>query len=65
MEYIDKYGYPVETIKGRPVTNFIRRVIHTREVKFSKNIFNRTIKAFAVVVIIGLAIGLTIASLTV
>ena len=25
----DKDGWPVETIKGRPITNFIRRVLHT------------------------------------
>ena len=29
MYYRDKYGWPVETIKGRPIVNFIRRLIHT------------------------------------
>jgi len=28
----DKYGFPVELIKGRPVTNFFRRLIHTRKI---------------------------------
>jgi len=27
--YLDALGWPVETIKGRPVLNFIRRLIHT------------------------------------
>lgn len=25
----DRYGYPVETIFGKPVTNLIRRILHT------------------------------------
>lgn len=25
----DKYGWPVERIKGRPITNFIRLLLHT------------------------------------
>ena len=68
MEYIDKYGYPVETVKGKPINKFIRRVIHTREIKFSegeKNIYAKTVKLFCIVLTIGLAIGFTIASLTV
>lgn len=68
MEYIDKYGYPVETVKGKPINRFIRRVIHTREIKFSegeKNIFAKTFQVFFVVIMIGVAIGLTVASLTV
>jgi hypothetical protein len=24
----DKYGWPVERIKGRPITNFIRLILH-------------------------------------
>jgi len=29
---IDKYGWPVERIIGRPITNFLRILIHTREI---------------------------------
>ncbi len=29
----DKYGWPVERIKGRPITNFIRLLIHGRSLK--------------------------------
>ncbi|MCK9494195.1 MAG: hypothetical protein M0R75_01690 [Dehalococcoidia bacterium] len=29
---LDKYGWPVETIKGRPIQNAIRLLIHTRRV---------------------------------
>jgi hypothetical protein len=29
LYYLDCFGWPVETIKGRPVTNFIRLLIHT------------------------------------
>ena len=32
MIYLDKYGWPVVTIKNRPVVNFIRRLIHTRKI---------------------------------
>lgn len=32
MYFLDKYSWPVETIKGRPVLNFIRRLIHTRKI---------------------------------
>jgi len=27
---IDRYGWPVERIIGRPITNFLRILIHTR-----------------------------------
>lgn len=29
MKLRDKYGYPVERIKGKKLTNFIRLLIHT------------------------------------
>ncbi len=29
MTFIDKDGWPVETIKGRPITNLIRILLHT------------------------------------
>jgi hypothetical protein len=29
MKLRDKYGWPVERIKGRPITNIIRLIIHT------------------------------------
>ena len=32
MIYLDKYGWPVVTIKNRPAVNFIRRLIHTRKI---------------------------------
>ncbi len=32
MYFLDKHGWPVETIRGRPALNFLRRVIHTRRV---------------------------------
>jgi hypothetical protein len=32
MIFLDKYGWPVETFKGRPVLNFLRRLIHTRKI---------------------------------
>jgi hypothetical protein len=28
---LDKYGWPVEQVVGRPVLNFIRNLIHGRE----------------------------------
>lgn len=30
MIFLDKLGWPIETIRGRPVLNFLRRCIHTR-----------------------------------
>jgi len=41
MQYLDKYGWPVERIKGRPVVNFIRLMIHTRKIK--RGTFTHTI----------------------
>ena len=29
---LDKYGWPVEKIKGRSVTNLIRLLLHTRSI---------------------------------
>jgi len=29
MVFRDRYGWPVERIKGRPITNFIRLLLHT------------------------------------
>ena len=31
--YLDKYGWPVERIKGRWFLNFIRLLIHTEKIK--------------------------------
>lgn len=28
MKVIDKYGFPIETFKGKYIKNFIRKVIH-------------------------------------
>ncbi len=30
--YLDRLGWPIETIKGRPVVNFIRLLVHTRRI---------------------------------
>ena len=32
MVFLDRLGWPVETVKGRPVLNFLRLLIHTRKV---------------------------------
>ena len=32
MLCLDKYGWPVTRFKGRPVTNLIRKLIHTRKI---------------------------------
>lgn len=62
MQFIDKYGYPVETIKGRGIQNFFRRVIHTRRIKLEikKEIVYNILFG---TILLTLAIGLTIASL--
>jgi len=36
MQFLDKLGWPVERIKGRPIFNFLRLLIHTRKVKTGK-----------------------------
>lgn len=41
MVFLDKYDYPVETIKGRWVQNFIRRLIHTRRIVMRQLVFCR------------------------
>ena len=33
FEFIDKCGFPVERIKGRPIVNVMRLLIHTRKIK--------------------------------
>ena len=32
MRCLDKYGWPVELVRGRPVLNLLRRLIHTRKI---------------------------------
>jgi len=32
LYYLDKFGWPVVTIKGKPITNVIRRLIHIRKI---------------------------------
>lgn len=32
MIFLDKLGWPVETVPGRHVLNFLRRCIHTRRI---------------------------------
>jgi hypothetical protein len=32
IQFLDKYGWPVERIKGRKILNFIRLIIHTRNI---------------------------------
>lgn len=27
-----KYNFPIESVKGRPISNFIRKLIHTRRI---------------------------------
>ena len=36
MQFLDKLGWPVETFKGRPITNAIRLLIHCRKIKRGK-----------------------------
>lgn len=33
MHFVDRHGWPVERIKGRPILNFIRLLIHTRRIR--------------------------------
>ena len=37
---LDRYGYPVETIKGRYVRNFIRYLIHGRKIVKAITVFD-------------------------
>ena len=32
-EFCDKDGWPVERVKGRPILNFLRLLIHTRKIR--------------------------------
>jgi hypothetical protein len=32
MQFLDKYGWPVERVQGRPVLNLIRLFLHTRKI---------------------------------
>ena len=36
MVFLDKYNYPVERIIGKPITNIIRLILHTRKVMFGR-----------------------------
>lgn len=33
MQFLDKLGWPVVRIKGRPIVNLIRLLLHTRKVE--------------------------------
>lgn len=33
MQYLDKAGWPVETVKGRWFRNLLRRLVHTRIIR--------------------------------
>lgn len=32
LYFLDKLGWPVERIKGRPILNLLRLIIHTRRI---------------------------------
>lgn len=34
LTFIDKHGWPVECVIGRPFLNLVRRLIHTRKIYF-------------------------------
>ena len=36
MQFLDKFGWPVERFKGRKVINLIRLILHTRKIKCGK-----------------------------
>ena len=36
MQFLDRYGWPVEQIRGRWFVNFLRSLIHTRRIKRGK-----------------------------
>ena len=38
MLFLDKYGWPVETVKGRWFHSLLRRVIHTRKIRRGKRL---------------------------
>lgn len=37
MKFIDKYGFPVERIIGRPFINILRIILHTKKIIILKN----------------------------
>lgn len=37
--FLDKYGYPVEKIKGRTLTNLLRILIHVNIIKSLQTLF--------------------------
>jgi len=41
MQFLDKLGWPVERVKGRPVLNFLRLLIHTRKIKRGKFVYKQ------------------------
>jgi len=38
MQFLDKYGWPVERTKGRWFQNFLRLLIHTKRIKLGKQL---------------------------
>ena len=32
MRFLDKYGWPVERVEGRPALSLIRLILHTRKI---------------------------------
>jgi hypothetical protein len=32
LRFLDRFGYPVTSIEGRPVTSFIRKLLWTRKI---------------------------------
>ena len=36
MQFLDKYGWPVERVKGRWFLNLLRLLVHTRKIKGGK-----------------------------
>ncbi len=36
MVFMDKYGWPIERVKGRHVINFIRTLLHTCKIKLGR-----------------------------
>ena len=41
MLFFDKYGWPVERVKGRWFLNFLRLLIHTRKITLRRGPFRR------------------------
>jgi hypothetical protein len=38
MIYIDKYGWPIEFVKGHPIINFLRIIVYTDTANTIRNI---------------------------